>query len=96
MNAPLDDIRTFMGDIPPDEYEQRSIIRTCRNAASYKVTQTDCADVRALCWMVTERASEWIYEPASVEALTEIVRLCLSLLNVADQFDLIEANYYGQ
>ena len=49
MNAPtgnmapdtLDDIVTFLGPIPPDEYEQRRKIRSCRNAASYKVTVTE-------------------------------------------------------
>jgi hypothetical protein len=94
MNAPLDDITTFMGTIPPDEYEQRRRIRTCRNAASFKVRQHECPDARTLCWMAAERATEWIYAPADVGTLTEIVRLCKRLLTVADQLEIIRATYY--
>ncbi len=94
MNAPGDDITTFLGAIPPEEYEQRRRIRTCRNAASFKVTQTESPDVRTLCWMVTRVATDWIYTPASVGTLAEIVRLCWRLLTVADQFDVIEATFY--
>jgi hypothetical protein len=82
--APADDITTFMGTIPADEYEQRRRIRTARNAASYKVTQTECADARALCWMVTECATAWIYAPADVAMLTEVAQYLRRLLIVAD------------
>ena len=97
MNAapPLDDITAFMGHLPPDEYEQRRRLRTCRNAATHKAAQTDSADVRALCWIITERASEWIYAPADPAALAEIVKLCKRLLIVADHIETVEATLYG-
>lgn len=91
---PLDDITTFMGHLPPDEYEQRQRLRACRNAASFKVTRVECSDARALCWIVNERASAWVYTPASMEALTEIVRLCHRLLTVVDHLEEIQAKFY--
>jgi hypothetical protein len=95
MNAPLDDITAFLGPLPSEEYEQRRRIRTCRNAASYKLTQTESAYARTLCWMVTNIATDWLYSRASLETLTEIVLLCRRLLKVADQFDEVEVAYYG-
>lgn len=88
--APADDITAFLGHIPADEHEQRRRIRTARNAASYKVTQTESANARALCWMVTETATAWIYAPASFVELTEVVSLLRRLLIVADQAELLE------
>jgi hypothetical protein len=88
-SAHADDITTFMGTIPADEYEQRRRIRTARNAASYKVTQTESADARALCWMVTECATAWIYAPADVEMLTEVAQYLRRLLIVADQAEAL-------
>jgi len=79
---PLDDITTFLGTIPADEYEQRRRIRTLRNAASYKVTQAQSADARTFCWMATEIATAWIYAPADV-----------GLLVMADQIESLEARY---
>ena len=89
----LDDIITFMGPLDPEEYEQRRRIRTCRNAASFKATQTECSDARALCWMVTETATAWIYAPADVEALTEVAKYLRRLLIVADQAESLEVHY---
>ena len=87
----LDDITAFMGAIPPDEYELRRKIRTARNAASYKATITDSRDARALCWLATETATKWIYAPATIETLTEIVSYLRRLLIVADQAEQVEA-----
>lgn len=89
MSAPVDDITTFLGTLSAEEYEQRRRIRTCRNAASFKVTQTASADARALCWMVTETATAWIYAQGSVEELTEIATYLRRLLTVADQAEKI-------
>lgn len=91
--APLDDITTFLGNIPADEYEQRRRIRTCRNAASFKATQAKSADARTFCWMVTEIAFEWIYAPADVEAMKDIVQYLRRLLFMADQIESLEARY---
>jgi hypothetical protein len=93
--APADDIATFLGTIPADEYEQRRRIRVARNAASYKVTQTECADARTLCWMVTECATAWIYAPADVETLTEVAQYLRRLLIVADQAEALWSSTHG-
>ena len=93
-SAPPDDITTFLGAIPAAEYEQRRRIRVCRNAANFKLRECKSSDARGLCWIVIERATEWLYTPADIEALTEIVRLCLRLLKVADQLEIIQAHYY--
>lgn len=87
----LDDIRTFMGRIPPDEYELRCKIRTCRNAAAFKVTKTESRDARTFCWIVTETATQWIYSQASTDELTEIVSYLRRLLILADQAEKVEA-----
>lgn len=99
MNAPagnitaetLDDILTFLGPIPPEEYELRRRIRSCRNAATYKVTITSSADARTLLWMVTDTATKWIYAHASIEELTEITTFLRRLLILADQAEQLEA-----
>lgn len=93
--AETDDIIAFLGTIPPEEYEQRRRLRTCRNAANLKASNTKSADVRALCWIINERVSEWIYHPAPVEALTPITTLCRRLLMICDQIEELEAALYG-
>ena len=97
MNAqtPLDDITAFLGTIPPDEYEQRRRLRALRNAATYKATETSSGDVRALCLIVNERASEWLYAPAETAALGDVVKLCKRLLMAADDIETLEARHYG-
>lgn len=96
MNSALpDDITAFLGTIPPDEYEQRRRLRTARNAATFKASETSSGDVRALCWIVTERASEWIYAPADTAALSDVVKLCKLMLKAADNIETLEARHYG-
>ena len=89
----VDDITVFLGTLPADEYEARRKIRTCRNAASFKVTQTESANARSLCWMVTETATAWIYSPASTDELTEVAKFLKRLLIVADQAEALEVLY---
>lgn len=86
-----DDIVTFLGPIDPEEYEQRRRIRTARNAASFKVTQTECAAARTLCWLVADTATAWIYAPASADELTEVASYLRRLLICADQAEVVEA-----
>lgn len=90
MNAPLDDIRTFLGDISDDEYEQRRRIRVARNAACYKAHQTENQTTRALCWIVTDKASEWVYSSADLESLTGGATFLRRLLTCADQIEQLE------
>jgi hypothetical protein len=87
----MDDLTTFLGTIPPEEHEVRSRIRTCRNAAAFKVTRTDSADARQLCWMVTETATAWIYTPASVEELQKVVIYLRDMLRNANRIEQLEA-----
>jgi hypothetical protein len=87
----LDPIVTFMGRIPPDEYEQRRRLFVARNCGAYKATNTDNAIARALAWIVTEIATERVFAPASVDELAEVAELLLILLNCADRADLVGA-----
>lgn len=87
----IDDISTFMGPIPPQEYELRSKIRSARNMASYMVTQTESGDARQLCWMVCDWASAWIYMPASTVDLESVAQFLRRLLICANQAANLEA-----
>ena len=89
MNAPVDEITLFMGHLPANEYVARRKLRTCRNAGTLKATRTDCEDARALAWMVTERATELLYAPASVEYLDLTVQYLVTLLRAADQAEAL-------
>ena len=91
MMVAQDDITTFMGTLDPAEYEQRRRIRTFRNAASYKVTQTGSTTARTLCWMATEEATAWIYAPADLAALESVSRFLRRLLILADHAEEIGA-----
>lgn len=88
VSAPAtDDITVFLGPIPSAEYELRRRIRTCRNAACFKLVQTESQHARDLCNMVTETATFWIYRPASLDALTKASNYMLGLLKLADQVE---------
>lgn len=50
----IDDLMAFMPAIGTEERSVRVKIRTCRNAASFKVTKTESSFARSLCWQVTE------------------------------------------
>lgn len=89
MNAPLDEITTFLGTIPAEEHEARRRLKTCRNAGTVKATRTECAQARALAWMVTETASEWIYAPADIESLEQVTAYLVTLLRAADQAEAL-------
>lgn len=86
----MDDISVFLGAIPPDEYEARRRIRTCRNAAAFKATRTESANARDLCWMVTECATFWIYRPAPLDTLRKVVIYMAGLLKSADRVEQLE------
>ena len=61
--SPLDDIRTFLGDIPADEYEARAKLRAFRNAATAMIASTDSADARCLAWMTAETITPLLFCP---------------------------------
>lgn len=86
-----DDITTFMGPLDPPEYELRRRIRHFRNAASYKVTQTESASARTLCWIATEAATAWIYAPADLDMLESVAKFLRRLLILADHAEEIGA-----
>lgn len=100
MNAPanikLDEIRTFMGPIPDDEYERRAKMRSYRNAATAMIATTPSDTARLLAWKAIEWISPNLYAPAPVEWLEKINHLVSRLLHTAmtaDELDriLIEA-----
>lgn len=83
----VDDITTFMGNIPEPEYNLRRRIRACRNAACYKLVNTESPHARALCNLVTEVATYWIYRPAPLETLEKAATYMMSLIKSADQVE---------
>lgn len=85
MNAPLDDIYTFLGNITPEEYEQRRRIRVCLNAAAYKLANTKSQHARDLCNLVSETALHWRYRPTDLGTLEYAVAYMRNLLTIADQ-----------
>lgn len=87
----IDDLLAFMPEIGAEERSVRAKIRTCRNAASFKATQTESTFARDLCWQVTEVATFWIYRPASIGALNEVVVYMTELLRLADSTEAMEA-----
>lgn len=83
----LDDITVFLGPVAAAEHEQRRRIRTCRNAAAFKLVQTQSQHARDLCNMVTEVATYWIYRPAPVETLEKAVTYMRHLLKCSDEVE---------
>ncbi len=82
-----DDITVFMGRLSPAEYEARRRIRTCRNAACYKLVQTTSQHARDMCHMITEVATYWIYRPAPVDTLDKAVAYMRGLLKACDAIE---------
>lgn len=84
--APLDDIRTFLGNIPADEYEARAKLRSFRNAASAMIASTDSADARRLAWMATETITPLLFCPGLDTAeLVEVGKFAKRLMLTAMQ-----------
>lgn len=82
-----DDIRVFLGPISAAEYEVRRRIRTCRNAACYKLVNSESPHARDLSNMVTETATYWIYRPAPMDTLHKVADYTFGLLKLADQVE---------
>lgn len=99
MNAPatsgqLDEIRTFLGELPPEEYEARAKLRSYRNAATAMIASTQCHTARLLAWQVIEWASENLYAPAPLEWLEQLnllsKRLMLTAMQAEQMADLLK------
>lgn len=84
---PPDEIITFLGNVPPEEYELRSKLRSYRNAASAMVGATPSPTARQLAWTVIEWASPNLYSPAPLSWLTELNLLCQRLMVTAMQVE---------
>ena len=80
-----DDIYTFLGPIPPEEYEQRRRIRVCLNAAAFKLAKTESQHARDMCNLVSETAIYWRYRAAPLPVLEYAVAYMRNLLTMADQ-----------
>lgn len=87
----LDEITVFLGDLPPEEYEQRRRILAARRFATFKATQTESPTALQLCRIVTDTATEWGFAPSPIDALAEVAQFLRRLLTVADQAEAIEA-----
>ena len=80
-----DEITTFLGAIPADEFERRAKLRSFRNAATAMIASTECDNARALAWMVSDYATEALFCPAAAEALDDLNQLCRRLMLTAIQ-----------
>lgn len=87
MNAPsrlaADDILTFMGPIPDDEYARRAKLRAFRNAATAMIASTESDTARALAWTAIEWITPTLYSPAPIDWLDKVNHLVGRLLKTA-------------
>jgi hypothetical protein len=97
MNSPakLDEISTFLGTIPAEEYERRHKLRSYRNAAMALIARTDCDTARQLAWQVIEWAAPFLYQPGlPLEWLDQLnllsKRLMLTALQAEQMDDLLK------
>lgn len=88
--APLDDITTFLGVSPADDYEARVELRYFRNLASAMIAVTDSADAYRLAWMTVDAISPVLFCPGLNTAdLVDMGRYAESLMTTAVQADLL-------
>ncbi len=89
MTAPAttkpDEITTFLGPIPAEEYERRAKLRSYRNAASALIARTPSDTARYLAWEVIEWATPNLYAPAPLEWLDQLNQLAKRLMLTALQ-----------
>jgi hypothetical protein len=90
---PLDDITTFLGTLPADEYAARDRIRRGRDYATFKVRQATSPDARHFLWVVTETASRWIYAPVSIEWLEKVGKYLSRCAVLAEQAEELETGH---
>jgi hypothetical protein len=104
MSAPAtakpDEIFTFLGPIPAEEYERRAKLRSYRNAACAMIASTHCDTARLLAWLVIEWATPNLYAPAPPEWLDQLnllaKRLMVTALQAEEMDDLLrEASRNG-
>ena len=80
-----DEIYTFLGTIPDDEYERRAKLRSYRNAASAMLAPTQSNTARHLAWEVIEWVSPNLYSPCPLEWLDKLNQLAKRLMLTAIQ-----------
>ena len=80
-----DEIYTFMGPIPAEEYERRAQLRSYRNAASGMIASTECDAARQLAWLVVDYATPNLYAEAPAEWLDQLILLSKRLMLTAMQ-----------
>ena len=78
-----DEIYTFLGSIPAEEYERRAKLRSIRNTASAMVGTTKSTTARHLAWEVIEWASPNLYSPCPIEWLDKLNLLTKRLMLTA-------------
>jgi len=91
-SLPPDEIRTFMGDIPQEEYDKRAKLRSYRNAACAMVGQCASDTARNLAWEAIEWVTPNLYASGNAEILDELLLLVSRLLKTAmtaEQFAVI-------
>ena len=90
-----DEICTFLGEVSPQEYERRTLLRKYRNAASAMVASTRCDTARMLAWQVIEWATPNLYSPAPIEWLDELNKLSKRLMLTAMQAEQMQDELQG-
>jgi hypothetical protein len=95
MNSPAtvkpDEITTFLGAIPAEEFERRAKLRSFRNAASAMIARTPSDTARYLAWEVIEWATPNLYAPAPLEWLDQLNLLAKRLMVTAMHAEELQA-----
>ncbi|OBX20290.1 hypothetical protein A9995_00725 [Erythrobacter sp. QSSC1-22B] len=91
-----DEITTFLGSIPAEEFEKRSKLRSLRNAAAAMIASTESDTARALAWFATEYATQALYSPGATQALDDLNKLCTRFMLTAIQAEQIDLERFGE
>ena len=78
-----DDILTFLPGISDEEYARRDKLRSLRNTAAAIIAQSGSVDARTFAWVCSDRVTDFIYTPAPLALLDEVVKLCTRTIVVA-------------
>jgi hypothetical protein len=87
-----DAIRHFCPGAGDEERAHRLAIHKARDIGQARATRSRHARARAVYWLATQLAGDWIFRPASVEDLAEIRRGLGWLFLVAGLLQRLEAS----
>ena len=94
MNAPSSrpssSIEAFLPGCEGEELKLRERLVKGRDVATARLPALQSANARALCWMIVETASAWVFVSASTDDLRAAANHCVRLFMCADFFERME------